>query len=83
MIGKRERDLPTEWTDSAIRELLDHANELASNGNPAGFFVGNGLLRVNRSFPFTPDEFAACRAWIEENSDLVQTAWNYEVRYGI
>ena len=80
MIVKTDRELPSEWTDANVRELLDHANELASNGNPAGFFVASALLRVNRSFPFEPAEFEACRAWIEANLDLVRTAWQYEVR---
>lgn len=80
MIATRDREPPTEWTNADISELIDHANELASNGNPAGFFVADALLRVNRSFPFEPSEFDACRAWIEANPDLVRTAWRFEVR---
>lgn len=80
IVSRPERELPTEWTNATIRDLIDHANDLASNGNPAGFFVANGLLRINRSFPFAPAEYAACRTWIEANLDLVRAAWQYEVR---
>jgi hypothetical protein len=80
IVKNPSREPPTEWNKADIRELLDHANELASNGNPAGYFVANGLLRANRSFPFSDEEYAVCRTWIEANADLVRTAWQYEVR---
>lgn len=80
IVRNERREPPTAWDQAAITELIDHANELASNGNPAGFIVGNGLMRVNRSFPFKTAEFDACRTWIEANADLVRTAWQFEVR---
>ena len=81
MIINRDCELPAEWTNTAINELIDHAHDLASNGNPAGFFVASDLSDVAWPIPRTDEDYAACRAWIEANLDLVRTAWRYDVRY--
>jgi hypothetical protein len=80
MIGTRTDEPPSEWTNMDIAELIDHANELSANGNPAGFFVSRGLRKVQPTFPVWDEEYVACRAWIEENRELVRTAWQYVVR---
>lgn len=79
IIRRPDHEPPSEWTPADIRELIDHADDLATNGNPAGFFVANGLLRVNRGFPCDPAEYDACREWIMASADLVRTAWQYGV----
>jgi hypothetical protein len=81
MIVTRDAEPPTEWTHTAISELIEHAHDLSANGNPAGFSVLCGMDEEARSpFPLTEQEYADCRAWIEANADLVRTAWRFEVR---
>lgn len=77
MIVNRDCDPPTEWSDDAIEELIDHASDLAMNGNPAGFFVSQGLQRAMKNTP--TEGYAAYRIWIKANADLVRTAWRYGV----
>jgi hypothetical protein len=74
-----DREPPSEGGNADIAELIDHANELAAHGNPAGFFVGDGLSIVQPSWPITDEEYAACRTWIEANADIVRTAWRFGV----
>ena len=73
IVKNPKREPPSEWSDGAIEELIEHTSDLAANGNPAGFFVGQGLRQAMSANP--TEDYAAYRAWIEANADLVRTAW--------
>lgn len=80
IVRNGNRTLPTDWTHGEIAELIDHVNDLRAHGNPSGFFVSSELAHIQPSWPIEDTEYEACRVWIEDNLDMVRTAWQFEVR---